>query len=88
MRMMITLKPEIEALILEDIARGVSGSVEQYLEDAVRSLHARESFMVHTTQDLRDAIEEGWAAAQTGPLYAKAESRAMLEVQRAKRRVS
>lgn len=82
--MTITLKPEIEAMIREDVARGVSSNVEQYLETAVRSLHARKSFMVNTVEELRDAVEEGWLSAQTGPLYTEEESRAMLEANKAK----
>lgn len=85
MRMTITLKPELEAMIREDVARGLSGSFEQYLETALRSYHARESFMVHTVQELRDAVEEGWLAAQAGPLFTEQDSRAMLAEKKAQR---
>ena len=64
--MTIHLKPEIEALIAEDVKRGAYGSADEFVEEAVRQLHAQENWMVASRDEIERSIDEGLAAAARG----------------------
>ena len=52
--MTIHLKPEYEALIQKDVARGAYRSIEEFVERAVQLLHDEEALL----HEGRDAIHE------------------------------
>jgi antitoxin ParD1/3/4 len=52
--MTIHLKPEFEALIQKEVARGAYRSIEDYVERAVQLLHDEEALL----HESRDAVHE------------------------------
>lgn len=64
--MAIQLRPELEELIREDIQRGLYGSVDEFLEQAVTQLHQQEMWLLKNRTEIAAEIEEGWAAAERG----------------------
>jgi putative addiction module CopG family antidote len=52
--MTIHLKPEFEALIQKDVARGAYRSIEEFVERAVQLLHDEEALL----HESREAIHE------------------------------
>jgi putative addiction module CopG family antidote len=64
--MNVQLSPELEALVMKDVERGPYHSVEDYLEHAVTMLHEQEEQLAVNRDQLRAAIEEGWAEAERG----------------------
>jgi len=52
--MTIHLKPEYEALIQKDVARGAYRSIEEFVERAVQLLHDDEALL----HESRDAVHE------------------------------
>ena len=66
--MTIHLKPELEALIREDVERGPYQSADEYVAQAVQMLHAREQWLVDNRADIAAKIEQGYAQAECGEL--------------------
>lgn len=64
--MTIELRPELEALVLQDMQLGLYGSVEEYLEKAVMLLHNQEAWLSAHRDEIAAKIEEGWQAAERG----------------------
>jgi antitoxin ParD1/3/4 len=52
--MTVHLKPEFEALIQRDVARGAYRSIEEFVERAVQLLHDEETLL----HESRDAVHE------------------------------
>jgi Arc/MetJ-type ribon-helix-helix transcriptional regulator len=77
--MPIHLKPEIEAIIAVDLARGSYRSADEYVERAVEMLHGQEEWLVQNRADIAAKIEEGCASAQRGELLTEEQVRARLE---------
>ena len=77
--MTITLKPELEAMIREDVARGVHDSVEHFVEAAVLSFHQQEIWDSRSSAEITAFIDEGWEQAKRGELYTEAEVRVRME---------
>lgn len=77
--MKIELKPEIEALIKQDVERGLYKSVDEFVEQAVSLLHEQEAWLAEQGSEIRAKIEEGYAAAQRGELIDSSEVRSRLE---------
>jgi len=77
--MKIELKPELEALIKQDIERGAYKSVDEFVEQAVSLLHEQEAWLAEQGSDIRAKIEEGYVAAQRGELIDSGEIRSSLE---------
>jgi len=77
--MKIELKPEIEALIKQDVERGPYKSVDEFVEQAVSLLHEQEAWLAEQGGEIRAKIEEGYAAAQRGELVGSGEVRSRLE---------
>jgi len=77
--MKIELKPELEALIKQDVERGAYKSVDEFVEQAVSLLHEQEAWLAEQSGEIRAKIEEGYAAAQRGELADSAEVRSRLE---------
>jgi putative addiction module CopG family antidote len=83
--MEIRLRPELEALIRQDVQRGVYQTVDEYIEHAVAMLHEREVWLAAQRSEIEAQIGEGYAAAQRGELLSPDEVRSKLgEVKRAR----
>jgi putative addiction module CopG family antidote len=77
--MKIELKPELEALIKQDVERGPYKSVDEFVEQAVSLLHEQEAWLAEQGSEIRAKIEEGYAAAKRGELVESGEVRSRLE---------
>jgi putative addiction module CopG family antidote len=66
--MEIRLRPELEALIREDVERGAYQTVDEFVEHAVALLHEQEAWLADHRDEIEGKIAEGYAAAQRGEL--------------------
>jgi Arc/MetJ-type ribon-helix-helix transcriptional regulator len=64
--MTIHLKPEFEALIQKDLARGAYRSVEEFVERAVQLLHDEEAFLHESKDAVHEQIGIGLAQLDQG----------------------
>lgn len=81
--MEIRLRPELEALIREDVQRGPYQTVDEFVEHAVAMLHEHEAWLAEHRTEIKKQIDEGYAAAQRGELLEADEVRTRLnEVKR------
>jgi len=76
--MEIRLRPELAALIKQDVQRGSYQSVDEFVERAVSMLHEQEAWLAENREDLASKISEGHAAAQRGELIDAGEVRSRL----------
>jgi antitoxin ParD1/3/4 len=76
--MTIHLKPELEALIKEDVERGPYQSADEYVAQAVQMLHAHQRWLAGDRADIAAKIEVGFAQAERGELFDPDEVRARL----------
>ena len=82
--MEIRLKPELEALIKQDIQRGSYQTVDEFVERAVSMLLEQETWLAQNRVEIAAKIDEGYAAAQRGELIeADAVRSRLAELQRA-----
>ena len=84
--MNVRLRPELEALIKQDIERGAYQSVDEFVERAVSMLHEQEAWLAENRTAVAAKIEEGYAAAQRGDPIDLSEVRSMLDNKRRARR--
>jgi Arc/MetJ-type ribon-helix-helix transcriptional regulator len=83
--MEIRLRPEIEALIRQDVQRGPYQTVDEFVERAVAMLHEQETWLAEHQTEIANQIAEGYAAAQRGELIDPEEVRSKLnELKRAR----
>jgi antitoxin ParD1/3/4 len=80
--MKIELRPELEALIKQDVERGPYKSVDEFVEQAVSLLHEQEAWLAEQGSEIRAKIEEGYAAAQRGELIDSSGVRSRLEAKK------
>lgn len=66
--MKIQLRPELEQLIRQDVQRGPYQTVDEFVEHAVSLLHEQEAWLAEHSSEIREKIEQGYAAAQRGEL--------------------
>jgi antitoxin ParD1/3/4 len=66
--MEIRLRPELEALIREDVERGPYQTVDEFVERAVSMLHEQETWLAEHRSEIEAQIAEGYASAQRGEL--------------------
>jgi len=66
--MTIHLKPELEALIKQDVERGPYQSADEFVAQAVRMLHEHEGWLAENRADIAAKIEHGYAQAERGEL--------------------
>lgn len=76
--MEIRLRPELEALIKQDVKRGPYLTVDEFVERAVAMLHEQETYLADHRAEIEAQIREGYAAAQRGELIDEDEVRARL----------
>jgi putative addiction module CopG family antidote len=77
--MKIELKPELEAMIKQDLQRGPYKSVDEFVEQAVAQLHEQETWLAAQGSEIRAKIEEGFGAARSGELIDADDVRSRLE---------
>jgi putative addiction module CopG family antidote len=83
--MEIRLRPELEALIRQDVQRGAYETIDEYIEQAVSLLHEREAWLAAHRSDVEAQISEGYTAAQRGELLDPDEVRSRLRELKGKR---
>jgi putative addiction module CopG family antidote len=66
--MTIRLKPELEALIQQDVERGPYQSVDEFVQQAVQMLHEQEQWLAENRTEIARMIEAGYASAERGDL--------------------
>jgi antitoxin ParD1/3/4 len=66
--MTIRLKPELEALIQQDVERGPYQSADEFVEQAVQMLHEQEQWLADNHADIANKIKAGYASAERGEL--------------------
>ena len=66
--MTIHLKPELEALVKEDVERGPYQSADEYVAQAVQMLHAHERWLAEDRAEIAAKIEHGFAQAERGEM--------------------
>ncbi len=84
--MEIRLRPEVAALIRQDVERGPYQNIDEFVERAVALLHEQEVWLAEHRGAIETKIAEGYAAAQRGELLDAEEVRSRLN--RVKRRLS
>jgi putative addiction module CopG family antidote len=83
--MEIRLRPELEALIRQDVQRGAYKTVDEYIEHAVSMLHEQEAWLAAHHAEIEKQIDEGYSAAQRGELLDPDDVRSKLnELKRAR----
>jgi putative addiction module CopG family antidote len=76
--MEIRLRPELEALIRQDLRGGAYRTIDEYVEHAVSMLHEREAWLAAHQSEIAAKIDEGYAAAQRRELLHPDEVRSRL----------
>ena len=76
--MEIRLRPELEAVIRQDVQRGAYKTVDEYIEHAISMLHEQEAWLAAHREEIESKIDQGYAAAQRGELVEPEEVRARL----------
>ena len=76
--MTIRLKPELEALIQQDVQRGPYRSADEFVERAVQMLHDQEQWLAENRDEIAAKIEAGYASAERGDLLDAEQVRARL----------
>jgi len=66
--MTIHLKPELEALIQQDVERGPYQSPDEFVEQAVQMLHEQEQWFADNRTEIEALIEQGYASSERGDL--------------------
>ena len=77
--MKIHLRPELEQLIKQDVQRGPYQTVDEFVEHAVSLLHEQEAWLAEHGSEIREKIEQGYAAAQRGELIDADQVRSRLD---------
>lgn len=78
MAMEIRLRPELEAMIRQDVQRGAYQTIDEYIEHAVSMLHEREAWLTAHPAEIAAKIDEGYRAAPRGELLEPDEVRTRL----------
>lgn len=76
--MEIRLRPELEALIREDVERGPYQTVDEFVVRAVEMLHEQETWLAEHRNEIETQIAQGYASAQRGELIDGDQVRARL----------
>jgi putative addiction module CopG family antidote len=82
--MTIQLKPELEALIRQNVLRGSYQSIDEFVERAVSQLHAQEEWLAAHRDEIRSKIEEGWQSAERGELSSEQDVQAHMTARKKK----
>jgi putative addiction module CopG family antidote len=82
----IHLKPELEALIQQDVERGPYRSVDEFVQRAVEMLHEQEQLFADSRAEIAAKIEAGYASAERGDLLDAEQVRAGMNERKQARR--
>lgn len=77
--MEIRLRPEVAALIRQDVERGPYQTIDEFVERAVALLHEQEAWLAEHRSGIETKIAEGYASAQRGELLDAVEVRSRLK---------
>jgi putative addiction module CopG family antidote len=77
--MKIHLRPELEQLIKQDIQRGPYQTVDEFVKHAVTLLHEQEAWLAEFGSEIREKMEQGYAAALRGELIDSDQVRSKLD---------
>jgi antitoxin ParD1/3/4 len=66
--MTIHLRPELEALIQQDVERGPYQSADEFVAQAVQMLHEHEQWLADNRVEIAAKIEHGFGQAERGEL--------------------
>jgi len=66
--MEIHLRPELEALVRQDVQRGSYQTIDEYVEHAISILHQQEAWLAANRAEISAKIDEGYRSAQRGEL--------------------
>jgi putative addiction module CopG family antidote len=86
--MKIELRPEIEKLVQQDVARGPYRSASEFIEHAISMLHEQEDWLADNKSEIRRKVVEGYAAAERGELLDVKEARSQLNRRKVEWRVT
>ena len=81
--MSVHLESDIEAMIRRDLERGAFGSVDEFVEEAIRLLHDQPEWLAENQAEIARQLNEGVAAAHRGELLTPAEVRSQLDARKA-----
>ena len=81
--MTIQLRPEYEALIQKDLARGAYRSIEEFVERAVQLLHDEEALLHESRDAIHEQIGLGLAQLDQGHGISDEVSRTQLQNKKA-----
>ena len=73
--MEIHLRPELEALVRQDVQRGSYQTIDEYVEHAISILHQQEAWLAANRAEISAKIDQGYRAAQRGELLEPDEMR-------------
>jgi putative addiction module CopG family antidote len=71
--MKVTLRPEFEELVKQDVQRGPYRNVDEFVEYAISMLHEQEAWLAEHNAAIKEQIDEGYAAALRGELMSSDE---------------
>jgi putative addiction module CopG family antidote len=77
--MKIYLRPELEEMIKQDVQRGAYQTMDEYVEHAVSLLHEQETWLAEHSSEIREKIEQGYAAAKRGELIDSSQVRSQMD---------
>jgi Arc/MetJ-type ribon-helix-helix transcriptional regulator len=66
--MTVHIRPELEAIIAEDLKSGGYESVDAYIENLIEARHSERLWLLENRDEIEAQLEEGWAEAERGEL--------------------
>lgn len=75
----ITLKPEVEELIRQDVERGGYRTATEFVEHAVTLLDENPAWLSEHRAEITAKVDKGYASAQLGELVDEAEVRSEMQ---------
>ncbi len=83
--MTVRLKPEIQSLVEQDVARGTYASVDEFVEQAVLRLHEQEEWLAKNQHTIAEQIEHAYQQAERGECVDPDTALSILKQRRASR---
>ena len=66
--MIVHIKPELEAIVADDLKSGGYESVDAYIENLIEARHTEHLSLLENRDEIEAQLEEGWAEAERGEL--------------------
>ncbi len=80
--MTVHIKPELEAIVAQDVKTGAYASVDDYVARAIEMMHEQEEWLARDREEIAAQIEHGLEQAERGEFVSPDEVRAMLREMR------